>query len=137
MGDGVEIMGVAEIRQRWGIQRTEQVVDVLALMGDSSDNVPGVPGIGEKTAIKLIAKFGSVENLLAHTADLKGRVKESLETHRDQALLSKQLGHDPLRRALPVRTGIARNSARRTRSRLKSAAGRIRIQLHRTAAVRR
>lgn len=91
MGDAVEIMGLPEIRRRWGIQRPEQVVDVLALMGDSSDNVPGVPGIGEKTAIKLIAQFDSVENLLAHTGELKGRVRESLETNRELALLSKRL----------------------------------------------
>ena len=91
MGDAVEIMGVTEIQNRWGIQRTEQVVDVLALMGDSSDNVPGVPGVGEKTAMKLIGQFGTVENLLAHTSELKGRVKDSLETNRDMALLSKQL----------------------------------------------
>lgn len=90
-GDGVEIMGVPEIQQRWGIQRTEQVIDILALMGDSVDNVPGVPGIGEKTATKLIAQFDSVENLLAHTAELKGKLKENLETHREVALLSKKL----------------------------------------------
>ncbi|HET7624444.1 MAG TPA: DNA polymerase I [Verrucomicrobiae bacterium] len=90
-GDGVEILGVPEIQKRWGIERPEQVVDVLALMGDSSDNVPGVPGIGEKTAMKLIGQFGSVENLLAHTDELKGRVRESLETNRELALLSKQL----------------------------------------------
>jgi 5'-3' exonuclease len=90
-GDEVEIVGVPEILNRWGIQRPEQVVDVLALMGDASDNVPGVPGIGEKTAVKLIAEFGSVENLLANTARLKGRLKESVEANRDLALLSKQL----------------------------------------------
>ncbi len=90
-GDGVEVLGIPEIQKRWGIQKTEQVVDVLALMGDSSDNIPGVPGIGEKTAIKLISEFGSVENLLARTAELKGRVKESLEKNRDIAMLSKQL----------------------------------------------
>ncbi|MEY2466746.1 MAG: polymerase [Verrucomicrobiota bacterium] len=90
-GDGIEILGIPEICKRWGIQRTEQVVDVLALMGDSSDNIPGVPGIGEKTAIKLISEFDSVENLLANTANLKGKLKESLETNRDIALLSKQL----------------------------------------------
>jgi DNA polymerase-1 len=90
-GDEMEILGVPEIRQRWGIQRPEQVVDVLALMGDSSDNIPGVPGIGEKTAIKLIAEFGTVENLLAHTDGLKGRVKESLAANRELALLSKKL----------------------------------------------
>jgi DNA polymerase I len=90
-GDGVEIMGIPEIQKRWGIQRTEQVIDILALMGDSVDNVPGVPGIGEKTATKLIAEFGSVENLLAGTAKLKGKLKENLETHRETALLSKKL----------------------------------------------
>src|SRR5262245_21699527 len=90
-GDGIEIMGVPEIQKRWNIQRTEQVVDVLALMGDSSDNVPGVPGVGEKTAMKLIGEFGTVENLLAHTGELKGRVKESLEANRETALLSKKL----------------------------------------------
>jgi DNA polymerase-1 len=91
MGDGVEILGIPEIKNRWGIQRTEQVVDVLALMGDSSDNVPGVPGVGEKTAMKLIGEFDTVENLLANTGNLKGRVKESLETNREIALLSKKL----------------------------------------------
>src|ERR1041385_5414327 len=90
-GDGVEIMGIAEIRNRWGIERTEQVIDILALMGDSVDNVPGVPGVGEKTATKLIAQFGSVENLLARTGELKGKLNESLEKNREQALLSKKL----------------------------------------------
>jgi DNA polymerase-1 len=91
LGEGVEILGVAEILKRWGVQRPEQVVDMLALMGDTSDNIPGVPGIGEKTAAKLIARFGSVENLLARVGELTGRVKESLETNREQALLSKRL----------------------------------------------
>jgi DNA polymerase I len=90
-GDGVEIMGVSEIQKRWGIERTEQVIDILALMGDSVDNVPGVPGVGEKTATKLIAQFGSVENLLARTGELKGKLKENVETHREVALLSKKL----------------------------------------------
>ena len=90
-GDGVEIMGIAEIQKRWGIQRTEQVIDVLALMGDAVDNVPGVPGIGEKTATKLVAEFGSVENLLARTGELKGKLKENLEKNREAALLSKKL----------------------------------------------
>jgi DNA polymerase-1 len=90
-GDGVEIMGISEIQKRWGIERTEQVIDILALMGDSVDNVPGVPGVGEKTATKLIAQFGSVENLLAHTNELKGKLKENLEKNHDVALLSKKL----------------------------------------------
>ena len=76
---------------KWGVERPEQVIDVLGLWGDASDNIPGVPGIGEKTAGKLIAQFGTVENLLAHTSELKGKLKENLETHREQALLSKRL----------------------------------------------
>jgi len=91
MGDGVEVMGVPEIQKRWGVERPEQVIDVLALMGDSVDNIPGVPGIGEKTAIKLISQCGSLDNLLSRTAELSGRVKEKLEIHREQALLSKRL----------------------------------------------
>ena len=90
-GEGVEILGVADILKRWGVQRPEQVVDVLALMGDASDNIPGVPGIGEKTAIKLIAQFGSVENLLTRLGEVAGRVNQSLALNREQALLSKRL----------------------------------------------
>jgi len=91
MGDGVEILGIPEIKQRWGIERPEQVIDVLALMGDSVDNVPGVPGVGEKTAMKLIGQFGTVENLLARTSELTGKLKERVETNREAALLSKKL----------------------------------------------
>src|SRR6185437_1504724 len=90
-GDGVEIMGVEEIKQRWGIQRPEQVIDILALMGDSVDNVPGVPGVGEKTAMKLVGEFGTVENLLARSGELKGKLKENVEKNREVALLSKKL----------------------------------------------
>jgi DNA polymerase-1 len=91
MGDGVEILGLPEILSKWGIQKSEQVIDILALWGDASDNIPGVPGIGEKTASKLISQYGSVENLLAHTGELKGKLKETLEINREQALLSKRL----------------------------------------------
>jgi DNA polymerase-1 len=91
MGDGIEIMGVKEILARWGIQRTDQVVDLLGLMGDTSDNIPGVPGVGEKTASKLISQFGSVEELVARSGELKGKIKETIESHRDIALLSKRL----------------------------------------------
>ena len=91
MGDGIEVLGVPEILLKWGIERVEQVIDVLALWGDVSDNIPGVPGIGEKTASKLISQYGSVENLLTHTSELKGKQKENLETHREAALLSKRL----------------------------------------------
>jgi DNA polymerase-1 len=91
MGDAVEVLGVKEVLAKWGIQKPEQVIDILALWGDTSDNIPGVPGIGEKTASKLITQYGTVENLLAKTSELKGKLKESLELHRDNALLSKRL----------------------------------------------
>ena len=91
MGDGVEILGLPQIRERWNIQKPEQVIDVLALMGDSTDNVPGVPGIGEKTAMKLIGQFGTVENLLSRTGELTGKLKENVEKNREVALLSKRL----------------------------------------------
>lgn len=91
MGDAVEIMGPSEICARWGIQKTEQVIDLLALMGDTSDNIPGVPGIGEKTASKLVSQYSSVENVLKHAGDLKGKLKENLEKYQEQARLSKRL----------------------------------------------
>ncbi len=91
MGNEFKILGLPEIRERWGIERAEQVVDVLALMGDSSDNIPGVPGIGEKTAMKLIGQYGSVDNLLAHAGELTGRPKTTLETNREIALISRRL----------------------------------------------
>lgn len=91
MGDPAEILGVKEVCARWGIQRPEQVIDLLALMGDSVDNIPGVPGVGEKTAAKLIAQFGTVENLLENLAQLKGKLGETIQKHREEALLSKRL----------------------------------------------
>ncbi len=91
MGEGIEVLGLPEVLLKWGVKRVDQVIDVLALWGDVSDNIPGVPGIGEKTAAKLIAQYDSVENLLAHTGELKGKLKENLETHRENALLSKRL----------------------------------------------
>src|ERR1043166_7022749 len=91
MGEGVEILGLPEILNKWGIQRAEQVIDIMGLWGDTSDNIPGVPGIGEKTAMKLIGQYGTIENLLAHTGEIKGKMKETLEKFRDQALLSKRL----------------------------------------------
>ncbi|HMV22869.1 MAG TPA: DNA polymerase I [Saprospiraceae bacterium] len=90
-GNEVEILGVEEITQNWGIQRPEQVIDILGLMGDSVDNIPGLPGIGEKTASKLIQEFGSVENLIQNTDKLKGKQKEIVENYAAQGMLSKQL----------------------------------------------
>jgi DNA polymerase-1 len=91
MGDGAEILGVAEVLAKWNIQRCDQVRDILGFWGDTSDNIPGIPGIGEKTAAKLIAQYDTLENALDHFAEQKGKLKESLEKFRDQALLSKQL----------------------------------------------
>src|SRR5213078_5348764 len=91
MGDAAELLALPEIREKWGVERPDQVIDIIGLWGDASDNIPGVPGIGEKTASKLIAQYGSVENLTAHTTELKGKLRENLEQHRDQALLSKRL----------------------------------------------
>jgi DNA polymerase-1 len=90
-GNTAEILDPAKIRELWEVQDPLQTIDVLGLWGDASDNIPGVPGIGEKTAKKLIAEFGSLEEILAHTDRLKGKQKEAFETHRDQALLSKKL----------------------------------------------
>lgn len=86
-----EILGVSEVLREWGVERVEQVIDVLALQGDASDNVPGVPGIGEKTAKALIQRYGSVERLLEHLDELKGKQRENLEKYAEQALLSKRL----------------------------------------------
>jgi len=91
MGDAAELLALPQIREKWGVEKPEQVIDIIGLWGDASDNIPGVPGIGEKTASKLIAQFGTVENLLAHAGELKGKLRENLETYRDQALLSKRL----------------------------------------------
>jgi len=87
----VDIMGVPEILKKWNVEHVEQVIDMLGLQGDSVDNIPGVPGIGPKTAAKLLAKFHSVEELVDSTDQLKGKQKERLEEHREQALLSKKL----------------------------------------------
>lgn len=90
-GNGVEIMGVPEVLEKWQIQKVEQVIDMLALQGDSVDNIPGIPGIGPKTAAKLLAKFETVEGLLANTDQLKGKQKEKVENNADQGRLSKVL----------------------------------------------
>ncbi|HEY8991128.1 MAG TPA: DNA polymerase, partial [Luteolibacter sp.] len=90
-GSDHEIIGVDRLPEIWGVKEPAQIIDLLGLMGDSVDNIPGVPGIGPKTAQKLIAEFHSVENLLANLGKLKGKQKENLETHSDQALLSKDL----------------------------------------------
>jgi DNA polymerase-1 len=90
-GGPPEKIGVPEICAKYGIQRPEQVIDILGLMGDSVDNIPGIPGVGEKTAMALIQQFGSVENLLVNTDQLKGKLKEKVENHKEQAVFSKKL----------------------------------------------
>ncbi|NQW43462.1 MAG: DNA polymerase I [Bacteroidetes bacterium] len=91
MGNGAETIGVAEVLKKWEIERVEQVIDILGLWGDAVDNIPGVPGVGEKTAKKLIQEYGSMENIIANAANLKGVLKEKFVTYQKQALLSKKL----------------------------------------------
>ena len=90
-GDPPVVLDVAAVCERFGVQRTEQVIDLLGLAGDSTDNIPGVPGVGEKTAQKLLAQFGTVEGLVAGVGQLKGKQREKIETYAAQALLSKSL----------------------------------------------
>ncbi len=91
MGNGAEIWGIPEVLNRWGVERIDQVVEILGLQGDAVDNIPGIPGIGEKTAQKLIAEYGSIENLIANTHQLKGKQQVLVQTHAEQARLSRQL----------------------------------------------
>jgi DNA polymerase-1 len=91
MGNAVDIMGPKEICAKWDIEHVDQVRDILGLMGDAVDNIPGIPGIGQKTAVKLLKTYGSVEELLKNTADLKGKQKENVENFAEQGLLSKEL----------------------------------------------
>jgi DNA polymerase-1 len=90
-GGTFEVLDVDAVLEKWQIEHVPQVIDILGLMGDKSDNVPGIPGIGEKTAVKLIDQFGSIEKLLDSTSELKGKQKERVEENRDMALLSKML----------------------------------------------
>src|SRR5665811_1663023 len=85
------LWGVEDIKKEFSVQRPEQVIDVLALMGDSADNIPGAPGVGPKTAMKLIAEFGSVEELFKNTDKLKGKLKEIIENNKEQIEMSKKL----------------------------------------------
>jgi DNA polymerase I len=91
MGNQAEILGVKEVCARYQIERPEQLIDILGLWGDASDNIPGIPGIGEKRAIEFIQQYGSVENLLANTDKLQGKMKENVEAFAEQGLLSKKL----------------------------------------------
>ena len=90
-GGGYEVMGPEEVKTKYGIPSTEAVIDLLALMGDTADNFPGCPGVGEKTAVKLINEFGTVESLISRTEELKGALKTKVETHVEDIKMSKFL----------------------------------------------
>ena len=91
MGNGIEIWGIPEVQKRFGVERPEQVIDYLGMMGDASDNIPGLPGVGDKTAKKFLAEFGSMEGLLANTEQLKGKMKERVEENAELGRLSRKL----------------------------------------------
>ncbi|MDP3312778.1 DNA polymerase I [Lutibacter sp.] len=91
MGNGIEIWGIPEVQERFEVETPEQVIDLLGMMGDAVDNIPGLPGVGEKTAKKFIKEYGSMENLLANTHDLKGKMKEKIEENKELGILSKKL----------------------------------------------
>ena len=91
MGNDIEIWGIPEVLERFEIERPEQVIDFLGMMGDAADNIPGLPGVGEKTAKKFLAAYGSMENLLANTHELKGAIKDKIEANAELGILSKKL----------------------------------------------
>ncbi len=91
MGNDIEIWGIPEVLAKFEIERPEQVIDYLGMMGDAADNIPGLPGVGEVTAKKFLKEFGSMENLLANTDKLKGAMKEKIEANADKGILSKKL----------------------------------------------
>lgn len=91
MGNGIEIWGIPEVQEKFEVERPEQVIDYLGMMGDAVDNIPGLPGVGDKTAKKFIKAYGSMEGLLEHTDELKGKLKEKIEASKELGVLSKQL----------------------------------------------
>jgi DNA polymerase-1 len=91
MGNGIEIWGIPEVLKKFEIERPDQVIDFLGMMGDAADNIPGLPGVGEVTAKKFLKEFGTMENLLANTDKLKGKMKENIEANKEKGLLSKTL----------------------------------------------
>ena len=91
MGNGYEKWGVEEVKAKFEVEKPEQVIDFLGMMGDSVDNIPGLPGVGEKTAKKFLAAYGSMEGLFENTHELKGKMKEKVEANKELGLLSKKL----------------------------------------------
>lgn len=104
MGNPDEILGVQEILNKWEISRVDQVIDILGLWGDAADNIPGVPGVGEKTAKKLIQEYDNIEGVLAHTHELKGKMKEKFEEFAEQARVSRRLA--TIDTMVPIHTEI-------------------------------
>ena len=90
-GNGIEIWGVKEVQEKFGIEHPYQVIDYLGMMGDSVDNIPGLPGVGDKTARKFLAQYGSMENLLANTHEIKGKLREKIDENKELGILSKKL----------------------------------------------
>lgn len=91
MGNGIEIWGIPEVKKKFAVERPEQVIDYLGMMGDAVDNIPGLPGVGEKTAKKFLQQFGSMEGLLENTSQLKGKMREKVEANAELGRLSKKL----------------------------------------------
>jgi DNA polymerase-1 len=108
MGDGAEVLRVPQVLEKWGITSCDQVRDILGFSGDASDNIPGIPGVGPKTAQKLVTQYGTLENALDHFAEQKGKLKESLEKFRDQALLSKRLATIDVNVPIPFEPEVLR-----------------------------
>lgn len=90
-GNSFEILGVEEVKQKWEVENPLQVIDILGMWGDAVDNIPGIPGVGEKTAKKLIAEYGSMENVIANAANIKGKVGENIANFAEQGAISKKL----------------------------------------------
>lgn len=91
MGNGIEIWGIPEVQQKFEVDRPEQVIDYLGMMGDAVDNIPGLPGVGDKTAKKLLKTYGSMEALLEHAHEVKGKLGEKIQENKEQGMLSKEL----------------------------------------------
>ena len=91
MGNGIDVVGPKEFCEKYGLKRPEQFIDVLGMWGDAVDNIPGIPGVGEKTAIKFIQQYDSMEGLYENTDELKGKMKEKVEANKEQAFMSKML----------------------------------------------
>ncbi|MEI2419157.1 5'-3' exonuclease H3TH domain-containing protein, partial [Arthrospira platensis SPKY2] len=90
-GSPPEVLGPKEICARWGLDNTDQVRDILGLMGDAVDNIPGIPGVGEKTAMKLVQEYGSLEAVIERAGEIKGKLGEKVKEHAEQGIFSKKL----------------------------------------------